>query len=90
MKKRGGDYIYGWTRSGYNLLQDKKEQIMIYVIYVIYVIHNISNRILDFFWELPNTRTRLPNPPLEPSCVRIPMNPPLPHVNLQFLSGLVV
>ncbi len=24
MKKRVGDHIYGWTRSGYNFLQDKK------------------------------------------------------------------
>ncbi len=50
MKKRAEDYIYGWTRSGYNLLQDKKEKIMIYEIYAI---PHISNRILELFWELP-------------------------------------
>ncbi len=39
MKKRD-DHIYGWTRSGYNLLQDKKEKIMIYATYVIPYISN--------------------------------------------------
>ncbi len=43
-----GDYVYGWMRSGYNLLQDKKEKILIYAIYVI---PRISNSILDFFFE---------------------------------------
>ncbi len=49
MKKTGGDYIYGLTRSGYNLLQDEKK----IMIYAIHVILHISNRILDFFRELP-------------------------------------
>ncbi len=44
------DHIYSWTRLEGNLLQDKKKKI---VIYVMYVIPHISNRILDFFWELP-------------------------------------
>ncbi len=44
-KKEVGDHIYG-----YNLLQDKKEKIMIYAIYVI---PHISNRILDFFENYP-------------------------------------
>ncbi len=43
------DHIYSWTRLGGHL-QEKKKKI---VIYVMYVIPLISNRILDFFWELP-------------------------------------
>ncbi len=44
------DHICNWTRFGGNLLQDTKKKI---VMYVMYVIPHISNRILDFFWELP-------------------------------------
>ncbi len=54
MKKRGEGPIYTWTRLGGNLLQDRKKKI---VIYVMYVIPHISNRILDFFWELPSSIT---------------------------------
>ncbi len=43
------NHIHSWTRLGGNLLQDKKKKI---VIYAMYVIPYISNRILDFFWEL--------------------------------------
>ncbi len=46
------DHIYSWTSLGSNLLQDKKKKILIYVMYVI---PHISNRILDFFWELPKS-----------------------------------
>ncbi len=44
-KKGVGYYIYGWTRSEYNLLQEEKEKIMKNTIYVIF---HISNKILDF------------------------------------------
>ncbi len=50
-EKKGEDHIYNWTILGGNLLQDKKKKI------VMYVIPHISNRILDFFWELPPDRS---------------------------------
>ncbi len=46
-----GDNIYGWTRSGYNLLQDK---IKLWCMQHMWYPTSVSNRILDFFWEFPS------------------------------------
>ncbi len=53
MKKKGRGTIFiaeqDWEATFY---RTKKKKI---VMYVIYVIPDISNRVLDFFWELPHT-----------------------------------